>query len=359
MSIRIRFRIVQEGFELDFDRDLPSRGVTSLYGPSGCGKTSLLRAIAGLDRHEGGLLEVDSETWQDDRTFVPPHRRPIGYVFQEPNLFDHLDVRRNIAYGMKRIAESERRVSLDEAVELLGVERLLDRKPATLSGGERQRVAIARALAVSPRLLLMDEPLAAVDAGRKQEILPWIESLHRELDIPVIHVSHLLEEVAQFADHVVVIGSGRVLAAGDVHDVFTRLDLPMAHQSDAASLIEARVSGFDERYRLVNLEFPGGRLRAVLSGLEPNSVARLRVFARDVSITLERQEGTSILNILECRIEEIAQEAPGRILVRLRAGTTPLLASITAKSAAELGLGPGMDVFAQVKSVALAGASGP
>jgi molybdate transport system ATP-binding protein len=355
VTIRARFDITQEDFDLHVDLDLPGRGVTSIYGPSGCGKTSLLRAIAGLDRHPGGYLRLGSETWQDDSVFVPPHKRPLAYVFQEPSLFEHLDVRRNIAFGAKRIAEEKQRVSIEQAVELLDVGRLMDRKPASLSGGERQRVAIARALAVSPELLLMDEPLAAVDVSRKQEILPYIESLHRELDIPVIHVSHLPEEVAQFADHLVLLGDGGVQASGDVHEVFTRLDLPMARESEAASLVEAQVSGHDEAYRLTRLAFSGGELLVAAPSLANGQRVRLRVLARDVSLTLERQTQTSILNILESVVEEVVEENEAKVLVRLAAGSTQLLASITRKSAHDLKLEPGLTVFAQVKSVALLG----
>jgi molybdate transport system ATP-binding protein len=353
MSIRARFHIRQDAFELSVDLDLPGTGVTSLYGPSGCGKTSLLRAIAGLDHYPDGYLKIGRDIWQDAARFVPTHQRPLGYVFQEPSLFEHLDVRGNIAFGMKRIPASARRVSMDEAVELLGVGPLLERRPATLSGGERQRVAIARALAVSPRLLLMDEPLAAVDAGRKQEILPWIESLHRELDIPVIHVSHLPDEVAKFADFVVLLNDGAVLSSGSVQEVFSRLDLPLAHESGAAALVDARVAGFDETYRLTQLDFDGGQFRVTSGPMPTGSPVRLQVAAKDVSLTLERQAGTSILNILETTVEEISEEGEAGVLVRLRAASTPLLASITRKSAHELQLEPGKTVFAQVKSVAL------
>ena len=355
MSISARFDIFQQDFELKVDLDLPDRGVTSLFGPSGCGKTSLLRAMAGLDRHPGGRFRFGDETWQDQDVFVPPHERPIGYVFQEPSLFDHLDVRRNIEYGAKRTAAAERRVSMERAVELLDVGRLLTRKPASLSGGERQRVSIARALAVSPKLLLMDEPLAAVDISRKQEILPYIESLHRELDMPVVHVSHLPEEVAQFADHLVLLGEGGVKASGDVHEVFTRLDLPLAHESNAAALVEAQVVGRDETYHLTRLAFEGGEFLAAVPALESGRQVRLRVLARDVSLTLEAQTGTSILNIIPAVVQEVAGENHAKMLVRLAAGPTRLLASITRKSAHDLQLQPGKTVFAQVKSVALLG----
>jgi len=353
VSIRARFRVDRAAFRLDVDLEVPARGVTSLYGPSGCGKTTLLRAIAGLDRHPGGSLRFGDQTWQDEALFLPAHRRPIGYVFQEASLFEHLDVRGNIEFGARRIPAAARRVSLDHAIELLDVGRLLDRKPASLSGGERQRVAIARALAVSPSLLLLDEPLAAVDETLKQEILPYIESLHRELDIPVIHVSHLPEEVARIADRLVLMRDGRVLACGRIHDMLTRLDLPLAHESRAAAVIDAVVRATDPNDHLARLAFDGGELLVAQRGLPDGSPVRLRIEARDVSLTLERQTGTSILNILESRIEEIRAEDDARVVVRLLAGGTPLLAGITRKSADELQLVPGRTVFAQIKSVAL------
>jgi molybdate transport system ATP-binding protein len=355
MSIRARFVVDRGDFRLDVDLEVPSRGVTSLFGPSGCGKTTLLRAIAGLDRHPDGYLRFGDETWQDGAFFLPPHRRPLGYVFQEASLFDHLDVRGNIRFGARRIPAAERRVAPQHAIDLLDLGRLLDRKPEALSGGERQRVAIARALAASPRLLLMDEPLAAVDQTRKQEILPYIESLHRELDIPVIHVSHLPDEVARFADRLVLMREGRVLAAGDVHDMLTRLDLPLAHESRAAAVIDAVVSGSDPRYHLARVAFDGGELLLSRPDLPAGTPVRLRIEARDVSLTLDRQTGTSILNILETQVAEIHAEDETRVVVRLLAGPTPLLAGITRKSADELGLEPGRTVFAQVKSVALLG----
>ena len=355
MSIQARFVVDRGGFRLDVDLEVPLRGVTSLFGPSGCGKTTLLRAIAGLDRNAGGYLRFGAETWQDDERFVPPHRRPVGYVFQEASLFDHLDVRGNIEYGARRIPAAERRVPPEHAIELLDLGRLLNRRPDALSGGERQRVAIARALAVSPRLLLMDEPLAAVDQTRKQEILPYIESLHRELDIPVIHVSHLPDEVARFADRLVLMREGRVLASGDVHDMLTRLDLPLAHESRAAAVIDAVVAGTDPQYHLARVAFDGGELMLSRPDLPAGTPVRLRIEARDVSLTLERQTGTSILNILETRVAEIHVEDDARAIVRLLAGPTPLLAGITRKSVDELGLAPGRTVYAQVKSVALLG----
>ena len=353
MTIQARFFVDQGDFCLDVDLSFPSAGVTSLFGPSGCGKTTLIRAIAGLEHHPGGFLRVGDTIWQDDQVFLPPHRRPLGYVFQEASLFEHLSVRGNLQYGVKRIPENKRRISLDSAIELLDIGQLLERKPATLSGGERQRVAIARALAVSPELLLMDEPLAAVDVNRKQEIIPYIESLHRELEIPIIHVSHLPEEVARLADHLVLLESGRVVASGDVHDISTRLDLPLAHGDAAAAVIEAVVAAHDETYQLTYLEFAGGRLAMTRMALAVGEPARLRLAARDVSLTLEHQSGTSILNILPVTVDAITADGDSQVTVRLMAAGAPILARITRKSAGELCLEPGKDVFAQIKSIAL------
>ena len=353
MTINIDIKMQREDFVLDVSLELPSSGVSSLFGPSGCGKTTVLRTVAGLERHDHARLIVNGETWQNETVFIPPHKRPVGYVFQEPSLFDHLDVRGNIEFGAKRLDNGEHRIPVEQAIELLGVGNLLRRKPSTLSGGEKQRVAIARALAVSPRLLLMDEPLAAVDVTRKQEILPWIESLHRELDIPVIHVSHLPEEVSRFADHLVLMESGRVIASGAVNELFTRLDLPLSHERGASSVIDARMAGHEPQDHLSRVEFPGGEFLVPLHDWPVGTPVRLSVAARDVSLTLERQSGTSILNIFETVVEQITPEGEARALVRLRAGETPLLAGITARSARELGLAPGKTVYAQVKSVAL------
>jgi molybdate transport system ATP-binding protein len=353
MTIQARFCIDQGDFRLDVDLQIPSLGVTSLYGPSGCGKTTLLRAIAGLERHSGGFLKVGDTIWQDQQEFLPPHRRSIGYVFQEASLFEHLSVKGNLEYGVKRIPQGERRVSLDSAIELLEIGPLLERKPATLSGGERQRVAIARALAVSPELLLMDEPLAAVGFNHKQEIIPYIESMHRELDIPIILVSHLPDEVARLADHLVLLEFGQVVATGDVHEMFTRLDLSLARGSEAASVIEAVVAAHDDEYQLTYLEFAGGRIAITHVALAIGEPARLRLAARDVSLTLEHQSDTSILNILPAKVDAVTSDGDAQVTVRLLASGVPILARITRKSAERLCLKPGKLVFAQIKSIAL------
>jgi molybdate transport system ATP-binding protein len=351
--LKAKFHIPRGDFTLDVDLQLPAQGTTALFGPSGCGKTTLLRAIAGLERHRDAYLKVGDQLWQDGAHFVPPHQRPLGYVFQEASLFAHLDVRANLEYGLRRVPPAERKIPLQRAIELLGLEPLLKRMPERLSGGERQRVAIARALAVSPQLLLMDEPLAALDRARKQEILPYLDSLHQTLDIPLLYVSHSPDEVAQLADHLVLLEAGRVAGSGAIGDMLTRLDLSLAHGDDAEALIEARVAEHDADYHLTMLEFAGGRFTVPHKELPIGSKVRLRVAARDVSLTLARQSDTSILNIFPASIEAISPEGEAQMTVRLRVGDSTLLARVTRKSAALLDLQPGKQVFAQAKGVAV------
>ncbi len=353
MTIAVRFRIDRGGFSLDVDVEIPGRGVTALFGPSGCGKTTLLRAIAGLERTPDGFLRVGDEVWQGPAQFLAPHRRPLGYVFQEPSLFAHLNVQRNLEYGLKRLRRGDQKLLLDRAIELLGIGHLLRRRPDQLSGGEQQRVAIARALAVGPAMLLMDEPLAALDRQRKEEILPFLKSVHRALDIPVLYVSHSCDEVARLADHMVLLANGRVKATGTVSELFSRLDLALAHEPDTQTVIEAVVAAHDETDHLTWLDFPGGRFAVAGRPLPVGSHARLQVLARDVSLTLERQQMTSILNIFPATVEELADEGAAQVTVRLRVGSATLLSRITRKSCRNLGLKPGVAVYAQVKSVAL------
>ncbi len=347
------FTIQRHGFLLDVQAQIPTQGITAVFGPSGCGKTTLLRAIAGLDQHAGGRLTINGDVWQDEQTFLPTHQRPVGFVFQEASLFSHLDVRGNIEYGFKRIAPEQRNVSLERLITLLDLDKLLTRKPDTLSGGERQRVAIARALAVSPQLLLMDEPLASLDQQRKQEILPCLDALQHELSIPVIYVSHSTDEVAQVADHMLMLANGRIQASGDVHELLTRLDLPLAHAQDAEALIDAVVAEHDEQFNLTYVDFPGGRFSVPYKPLSIGVNVRVRVAARDVSLTLQHQRDTSILNIFAAEVETISDEGGAQVTVRLLVGGVPMLARITRKSASVLNITPGKAVFAQAKSVAL------
>lgn len=352
-ELTARFRHDYPGFSLTVDVCLPARGVTAIFGPSGSGKTTLLRLIAGLERAANGYLSVGDAVWQDAGAFVPPHERPLGYVFQDARLFPHLDVRRNLDYGQRRIPASSHGVALDGIVDLLGIGPLMDRKPDRLSGGERQRVAIARALAVSPRLLLMDEPLAALDQARKQEVLPYLERLHDRLEIPVLYVSHAIDEVARLADHMLVLDAGRVAAQGAIIDLMARADLPLSGDDAAGALIEASVAGHDEAYQLTNVVFSGGRLTLPRQARAVGQRVRVRILARDVSLTLAAQTGTSIINILPARVTALAAAGPSQSVVSLDLGGTALLARITRKSVDALGLKPGLTVYAQIKGVAL------
>lgn len=357
-GIEARFAVDYAGFRLDVDLRLPGRGVTALFGHSGSGKTTLLRCVAGLEPAARGRLVVNGECWQDDarRILVPTHRRALGYVFQEASLFPHLSVRRNLEFGLHRIPAAARRVPLDHAVALLGIEALLERMPDRLSGGERQRVGMARALLTSPRILLMDEPLAALDHKRKQEILPYLERLHDELAIPVLYVSHSPDEVARLADHLVLLEQGRVLASGPTGEVLTRLDLPLARDEEAAVRVDARVLSHDEAYQLTCLGFAGGHIQVTRKALAVGARARIKIQARDVSIALAGDNRSSIVNRLPARIVGFGDAAhPAQCLVSLDVAGTPLLARITHLSRDQLGLVEGMTVVAQIKSVALLG----
>ncbi len=344
------------GFTLDVDLQLPGRGVTALFGPSGCGKTTCLRAIAGLARAQPGRVVVNGEVWQDDaqRIWRPTHQRALGYVFQEASLFEHLSVRGNIDYGRKRTPRERPTVALDQAVDLLGIAHLMDRRPHALSGGERQRVAMARALATGPRLLLMDEPLAALDGERKAEVLPYLERLHQALDIPVLYVSHAIDEVARLAAHMVLMQDGRVLASGRTEDMLVRLDLPLAHGDAAASVVEGTVLRHDAADHITTVQFAGGQLLLASATARPaGEPVRLRIQARDVSLTLAEQVDTSILNILPATVVQVSEDSPGQCMVALDAGPTRLLARVTQRSAVALALEPGQRVYAQVKGVAI------
>lgn len=357
-AIHARLNVSRPDFSLEVDLQLPGRGVSALFGISGSGKTSCLRAIAGLDRISNGYLNINGKVWQDDScgVNVPTHRRALGYVFQEANLFAHLDVRRNLDYGLRRVPVADHRVSLEQAIELLSITPLLKRRPDTLSGGERQRVAIARALATSPRLLLMDEPLAALDYQRKAEILPYLVRLHDELDIPIIYVSHSADEVAHLADHLVMLEQGRVVASGPLTETLARLDLPLHLGEDTGVVLEGVVAERDCNWGLARIEFPGGNLWVRDSGASIGLQVRVRILARDISIALAVHDDSSILNILPAVVEEIvAEHNPAQVLVRLNAGGVPLVARITRRSVAALQLQPGLKVWAQIKAVALIG----
>ena len=373
MSIQARFKTKRGDFLLDAEFSIPETGITALFGTSGSGKTSLLRAIAGLDHHKNGFVKVGDEVWQEDQFFLSTHKRALAYVFQEANLFPHLNVIQNIEYGLKRIKATERKIELQQVIELLGIEKLLQRSVNALSGGEQQRVAISRALAVSPKLLLMDEPLASLDAERKREVLPYIESLHRELALPIFYVSHAMDEIglhrelalpifyvshamdeiATIADRLILITNGKTSDSGKIGDMLTRMDSALAHKHDAAAIIDAVVLEHDETYALTYLDCPAGRFAVAKKPVSVGDNVRLRIAARDVSLTLSKHSDSSILNCFAATIDDLSEESTGQVTVRLLANGIPLLARITSKSSYELGLQIGKTVYAQVKSVAL------
>ncbi|UYG02718.1 molybdenum ABC transporter ATP-binding protein [Halomonas sp. LR3S48] len=353
MSVLGALRLQRGDFVLDAELELPERGVIALFGRSGSGKTTLLRCLAGLERGDGWLT-VNGCRWQDRDYFLPVHRRPLGYVFQEASLFPHLRVRDNLRYGYRRVEASRRHVDFDETVQLLGVEALLERYPQALSGGQRQRVAIARALLASPRLLLMDEPMASLDVASKAEILPYLERLHAHLEMPVVYVSHALEEVARLADHMVLLEAGSVLAAGPLHELLVRSDLPLSHADNAAAVLETRVVRHDADQQLVELECGAGRLWVSRGPAAPGERLRVSIQARDVVISLAPPRDSSTLNCLPARVVETSDDPhPGHLLVRLAVEDQTLLARIPREASERLALSPGKHVYAQLLGKAL------
>jgi molybdate transport system ATP-binding protein len=359
-AIRAEFRGTIGKFALDAGFTAPAKGVTALFGPSGCGKTTVLRCIAGL-LHVDGVCEIDGEVWQDQNgAFLPTYRRPLGYVFQEASLFQHLSVRRNLLFGAprKRGGAARQGIAFDEVVELLGVERLLDRSPRNLSGGERQRVAIGRALLSQPKLLLMDEPLSALDRATKNEILPFLERLRDRLNLPIVYVSHDIAEVERLADQMVLMEKGRVIGAGALEDLQSNPSLPLAAARDAAVSLDGVVQARDEAYGLVTLKVRGGLLTAPAPPAPVGERRRIRVIAGDVSLTREAPGPSSILNVLPARILSMKPIDSNEIIVVVALGAdgagARMLSRVTRKSWEALGLAEGVGVYAQVKAVALA-----
>ncbi len=373
----IRLTLARPDFALQVDLALPPRGITVLFGPSGSGKTSLLRCVAGLERGQQALIRIAGQVWQDDsqQVFLPTWQRPLGYVFQEASLFDHLNVQRNLEYGLHRAQSgllrdrSTLRISLNEAIELLGIGHLLKRRSTELSGGERQRVAIARALASQPQLLLLDEPLAALDHARRQEILPWLQRLRDELHIPMLYVTHSADELARLADTLVVLKAGQVVAQGPVAQTLAAHDPPLLTGDDTASLMDATLRELDADWSLAGVALDGVAVDGQALPLvwlpwspSPSGSAaigqrlRLRVLARDVSVLTAKPQAhhSSIQNLLPCVIEAIAADAhPAHALLKLRCGNAWLLARVTRRAVHTLPLAAGQTVWAQVKSVAL------
>lgn len=355
-QIHIQVEHSFDRFQLNVDLTLPGQGVSAIFGPSGCGKTTLLRQFSGLQRCRNAHIAIGDVIWQDSSTFVPVHQRRLGYVSQSANLFPHLTVQQNLQYGKKRLAPRESSAQLDSVVELLGIGALLDRKPKNLSGGEQQRVSIARALATNPRVLLMDEPLSALDFARKKEILPYLQKMQRELQIPILYVSHSPEEVAQLANHLVVLDNGLCIASGSIASVLTQVDLPISLGDEPCAIFDSAIEGIDSNDHLCKLKIGMQDLWVRNHHFKVGASVRVRVLARDVSLSLQRSNDSSILNHLQTQVESISQDIhPAQALVHLRIGSDPLLARVTHRSLRQLGVQVGSTVWANVKTMALLG----
>jgi molybdate transport system ATP-binding protein len=388
MTLHARCRLARPGFVLDVDLELPARGVSAVFGPSGSGKTTLLRCIAGLESRAEGEIRLGDETWQGGRgsPLVPSHRRGVGYVFQEADLFEHLSVRGNLAYALRRARPGG--IAEPDVIGWLGVEPLLDRRADALSGGERQRVSIARALMANPRVLLMDEPLSSLDDTSRREILPYLKTLHDRLPVPIVYVSHSIQEIVRLADYVVWLDRGRVRGAGPLRDVLRDAGLAAWLGDEAGVVVDATVYAHDDAHHITRLAGPWGIVHARRHDAPPGSGVRLRILARDVSLSLDPEPRSSILNAFAMVVRRVVDEGPGQVLVELAGGEgavqgfvdlaggegtgqafvdpagredasasaappPALLARVTTLSRERLDLAPGRRVYARVKSVAL------
>lgn len=349
-DLLVRLQLPRGGFRLDVDLVLPGLGTTAVFGPSGSGKSTLLRAIAGLEPQATGRVQVGDIAWQDATRRLPVHRREVGVVFQHDALLSHLSVRDNLRYGWRRAGAATG--VLEAWIERLELAPLLARRPDGLSGGERQRVALARALVCRPRWLLLDEPLSALDTDRRAEILPFLEAVRRDAGIPILYVTHAVEEMARLADHLVLLDAGKVAASGPALEVLNRGDVPLALREDAGVVLEAQVDGRDA-HGLLALHTPAGPLYAHGPAYPARTRLRVRIQARDVSLALQRHDDSSLLNLLPATLLELADLPGGQVQVRLEAGGTPLLARISHRSVERLGLHPGQVLWAQIKAVAL------
>ena len=359
-NLSITLTWTRKSFSLDLDLVLPTQGVTAIYGASGSGKTSLLRCIAGLEKVKGCQLKFRDQVWQNNNQFTPTHKRAIGYVFQEASLFPHLTAGGNLAYAMKRAHPGKKLVTFDEVISLLGLDNLLEQYPDQLSGGERQRVAIARALLINPTLLLMDEPLASLDHQRKQELLPYLECICRQFNVPIIYISHSLWEVSLLADHIVMLEAGRVTKSENFLQAINNPDFPMAQPESISSLLQCKVMEHNQKWGLTRFTLKGmeGKeaehsLWLQQCDLAAGQEVRLNILASDVSLSLSHHEDTSISNILPVTIMSMESLQHGLLILQLQLGDSILRAKLTQRSCDRLDLSIGQNVWAQVKSAAL------
>ncbi len=348
--IEVQIRHQCGSFSLDVSLRLPAAGVSVVFGPSGAGKSTLLRVIAGLEAGASGFIRVRGQTWLNTHIALPAHQRHVGMVFQHSALLPHLSVHDNLRYGWRRGGGDA--ALLQKWIDRLGLDPLLARRPDTLAGGEMQRVALARALVSQPRWLLLDEPLSALDEPRRAEILPYLEAIKRDTDIPLLYVSHSVEEVVRLADHLVLLDGGRVTASGPALALLNSADSPLALREDGGVVLPASVRDQDAS-GLLSLVTAGFVLHAHGPQLVAGSPVRVRIQARDVSLALSAHTDTSVLNILPATVVELSAVFGGQVQVRVDATGAPLLARISQHSADRLALQPGMQVWAQIKAAAL------
>ena len=348
--LKAAFKVDYPGFNLDIDLQLPASGITVVFGPSGSGKTTLLRCLAGLEK--SGKMEIAGQVWQNENIFIPVNRRAIGMVFQESRLFPHLKVRDNLLYGYKRTPVNSRRLHLEDIGRVLSLEKLLERSIDKLSGGEKQRVALGRALLTSPKLLLMDEPLAALDAQRKTEIIPFIRKVEKELSIPIIYVTHSMSEVLQLVDTMVILKDGKVVKYGPVGKVFSDIQLRESIGDEhSGAVLDTTVLEHDTDYGITRLDFMGQELSVPIQDISPGQVLRVHIHSKDVSLATQPPEGlTSVLNILKTKVRKIGENVGYSVDIELDAGR-PLLATITRKSLSNLNLRPGQSIYAYIKAI--------
>lgn len=359
ISINIRLALSgqvkgQEQFALGLDVTLPFNGISVVFGESGSGKTSLLRCLAGLEQNAQGMIKVAEQIWQNDNEFVPTHKRHIGYVFQEASLFEHLTARKNLEYGLKRSVDKQQVPLFEQVVQVLDIQNLLDKHPNQLSGGERQRVAIARAILSKPQLLLMDEPLASLDHARKQEILPYLAKLRDTFNIPIVYVTHSIDEVVRLADYIIVLKQGGLVAKGSVSELFSRIDLPFGISEEAGAVLECKVIEHERNWDLAHIAFDGGFLYVPDNQYPLGENLRIRVLSSDISISINRPTDLSMLNVLAGSVLALADaQHPAMQLVTLKVGNSRLIASVTKKSVQQLKLCINAQVWALIKSVAI------
>ncbi|MDQ7016027.1 MAG: molybdenum ABC transporter ATP-binding protein [Gammaproteobacteria bacterium] len=360
-DILARFDLERGSFRLSVDAHLPGCGITALFGRSGAGKTTLLRCMAGLELANNGLFSLNGTCWQNDErgVFIPPHRRQLGYIYRQGRLHPHMPVRENLEYGYRSVAlgnnEEQKRQTLKRVVEVLGIGSILRRYPHQLTVEEKRRVVIGRALMIQPHILLMDEPMTGLDLESKALLMPYLEALHTNLNIPVLYVGHDVEELVHVADRLLTMDEGRVTEIGDVPDMLARLDLAISEQEGAGVLLEVGVVAHDEAFILTKVVFSGGELLIPQVKSAIGQSLRVRIQARDVSISLVCPRKTSVLNVLKAQIIALLDQPNGMVLLRLDLAGTALFAQVSRKAKVCLRLKVGTRVFAQIKNIALYG----